>query len=80
MKTTLWLALSLGLGCGAASIGPSPQWDPVPQGDSFQLDKRGGQGQGNARPINIDLAVWKPNGTKLQWYGEIAVGTPPQKL
>ncbi len=77
MKTALWLALHLGLSCEAVSIGPA--WDPVPKASSpFQHDKRGGHG--NVRPVNIDLLAWKPGTTKLQWYGEITAGTPPQKL
>ncbi|AEO67934.1 uncharacterized protein THITE_2023945, partial [Thermothielavioides terrestris NRRL 8126] len=45
----------------------------------FQLDgsaKRAGP----ARPVNIDLSVWRPGKTDLQWSGDVFVGTPPQKF
>jgi hypothetical protein len=79
MKTALWLALPLGLSCQAAFIGPNAAWEPIPLASSpFQLDKRGGRS--NEQPVNIDLLAWKPGPAKLQWYGEITAGTPPQKL
>jgi hypothetical protein len=80
MKAFLWLTLTLNLAWGSALPEPDPGLDPVPQHlSSFQVDgiaKRGGHG----RPVNIDLEVWTRRGVQLQWYGEITVGTPPQKL
>lgn len=82
MKMLLWLALNLPLTRGWGDTPPNAALDPVPQQlSSFQLgnlSKRGGHGHG--RPVNIDLSVWRRGETELQWYGEITVGTPPQKL
>jgi hypothetical protein len=80
MKAFLWFTLPLNLAWGSALPHPDPKLDPVHQHlSSFQVDgvaKRGGHGP----PVNIDLRVWTRRGIQLQWYGEITVGTPPQKL
>ncbi|KAK3303049.1 aspartic peptidase domain-containing protein [Chaetomium strumarium] len=80
MKTFLWLSLCLGLTSGAARPEADSGLDPRPQHLApFLLDglfKR----DGPARPANIDLTAWKPGAVKLQWAGDILVGTPPQKF
>jgi hypothetical protein len=69
----LFLLALFGLASSAAVSPPSQHLAP------FQLDgsaKRAGP----ARPVNIDLSVWRPGKTDLQWSGDVFVGTPPQKL
>ncbi|KAK3292033.1 aspartic peptidase domain-containing protein [Chaetomium fimeti] len=71
-----WLALQLGSAWGAAL----PSSDPIPQHLSpFHLSGHC-KGENCGRPVNIDLEVWQRGQTELQWYGEITVGTPPQKF
>lgn len=33
-----------------------------------------------AKKVNLPLINWISHEADLQWYGEISVGTPPQKL
>jgi hypothetical protein len=33
-----------------------------------------------AKKVNLPLINWIAHDADLQWYGEISVGTPPQKL
>ncbi|KAL2151409.1 hypothetical protein VTH82DRAFT_6507, partial [Thermothelomyces myriococcoides] len=76
-----WLGLHVGLTTGAAHVradddsGPAPHnWAP------FQLAGDLSDRQGHGRPVNIDLSVWRKGQTELQWYGEVTIGTPPQKF
>jgi hypothetical protein len=80
MRMLLWLALPFGPAWGAALPNAKSCSDPVPQHLSpFQLGEQN-KHENCKRPVNIDLEVWKRGETDLQWYGEITVGTPPQKL
>jgi len=36
--------------------------------------------RGPTKKVNLPLINWIAHDADLQWYGEISVGTPPQKL
>ncbi|KAL2186174.1 acid protease [Thermothelomyces heterothallicus CBS 203.75] len=77
----VWLALHVGLTLGAAHPRALEHSGPAPQHLSpFQLSGDLSDRRGHGRPVNIDLSVWRKGQTELQWYGEITVGTPPQKF
>ncbi|KAL1838027.1 hypothetical protein VTJ49DRAFT_3121 [Mycothermus thermophilus] len=76
-----WLALFMGLAMGMAKPQPEAELEPIPQHLApLQLGRGLGKHQGHGRPLNIDLSVWRRGDTELQWYGEITIGTPPQKF
>ncbi|KAK5661810.1 hypothetical protein OQA88_9912 [Cercophora sp. LCS_1] len=76
MKSLFLLAAQAALS-QAAVIG----WDTKP----FELVPRGGGGGGGGGssrpdPIGLPLKNWLKGNVDLQWYGEISLGTPPQKF
>jgi hypothetical protein len=73
--------LVFGLVTGMYGLQPKRSLDPIPQNlTPFQLSGDLSKRQSQSRPLNIDLSVYRRGDTELQWYGEITVGTPPQKL
>jgi hypothetical protein len=73
--------LVFGLVTGMYGLQPKRSLDPIPQNLApFQLSGDVSKRQSQSRPLNIDLSVYRRGDTELQWYGEITVGTPPQKL
>lgn len=86
MEKFACLALHLGLALGAALLQPGA-WDAVPHlGDASKRDVDNpfstlGSRHNPAQPVSIDLKIYDRAGqAELQWYGEITIGAPPQKL